>query len=159
MIKLRIACIGKLKDKHWIAAESEYLRHLRRFCDFDTVELKPEESAAEPSEGEIAAILAAEGERLKKAAAGFPVTVAMAVEGSELSSEQFSAMLKKEADVGRGVCFMIGGSWGIDEAIKKSCTYRVSMSRFTMPHRLARIVLLEQIFRAFKIMNGETYHK
>ena len=123
------------------------------------MELADEPAPENPSEGEVADILKKEGERINKATAGFQNVIVLAIEGKRRTSEQFAADIESCMASGNpDICFVIGGSFGVDEKIKAGSKL-LSMSDMTMPHRIARIVLLEQIFRAFKIINHETYHK
>lgn len=159
MLKVRIISVGKLKEKYWKEAQKEYEKMLGRFCRLEILELADEPTPENPSESEKHALLQKEGRRIKKAAEGFDILVAMAIEGTEYDSVSFSRSLQGYVDMGKSICFVIGGSFGIDQAIKGQAQMRFSLSRLTFPHRFARIALLEQLFRAFKIMNGESYHK
>ena len=158
MLGLKIIAVGKLKDKYLHAAEDEYKKRLTRFCAPEIVELKDEPTPDDPTPRERDAVLAKEAERIQNALPHRSSIYTLCVEGKEYSSEDFAALLEQDVNAGRSICFVIGGSLGMAESIKQQ-SRRISLSRMTFPHRLARIILLEQVFRAFKIMNGETYHK
>ena len=159
MLKMRIISVGKLKEKYWQAAQAEYEKMLRRFCRLEIIELADEPTPEQPSQAERAAVLKKEGERIRRACAGYDVVIPLAIEGQEYDSPGFARALQQHMDVGRSICFISGGSLGIEEAIKEEAGLLISLSRLTFPHRFARIALLEQLFRAFKIINGESYHK
>jgi len=158
MLGLKIIAVGKLKDKYLHAAEDEYRKRLTRFCAPEIVELKDEPTPDNPTPRERDAVLAKEAERIEGALPQRASIYTLCVEGKEYSSEDFAELLEQDVNAGRSICFVIGGSLGMAESIKKQ-SRRISLSRMTFPHRLARIILLEQVFRAFKIMNNETYHK
>ena len=159
MLKMRIITVGKLKEKYWKEAQREYEKMLSRFCKLDILELPDEPTPENPSDSERAAVLKKEGQRIQRAADGYDFVVSLAIEGAEYDSTSFSRVLQKHVDMGKSICFIIGGSLGIDDGVKARSGLLLSLSRLTFPHRFARIALLEQVFRAFKIMNGESYHK
>ena len=148
MLRIQLICVGKLKESFYIDACDEYDKRLRRYCALERVEL--------PETGDLerdgAAVLA-------KIPAGAFV-IALCVEGKPYSSEELSELLRECANGGRSrVCFLIGGSDGLSDAVKKAADLRLSMSRMTFPHHLARVMVLEQIYRAFNILGGGKYHK
>ena len=160
MLNITIICIGRLKDAFFESASKEYLKRLGAYAKVNTVELKAVDLPQEPSAAEIAAALEKEGaEILKKIPSGARV-IALCVEGKLWSSEELAADFTAAANGGTShVVFVIGGSYGLSEAVKRASQVRLSMSRMTFPHRLARVMLLEQIYRACKINAGEKYHK
>lgn len=159
MIKLRIVSVGKIKEKYWLSAQAEYLKRMSRYADVELIELQDLPTPQNPSQAERDAILKKEGEGILRAVKGYDITIALAVEGQQMASEAFASKIKSYCDIGKSMCFIIGGSLGIFKDIKDKADILLSFSQFTFPHRLARIVLLEQIYRAFKIMNNENYHK
>ena len=150
IMNVSIVCIGKLKEKYWQDAAAEYSKRLSRFCRLSVTELP--ESRTDSSEEESKEILS----RLPKGA----FVIALDVKGTRLSSEAFA---KKISDLALGghsdICFVIGGSNGFDGSVREAADLRLSFSDFTFPHQLMRVVLLEQIYRAFKINSNEKYHK
>lgn len=157
MIKIRIVSVGRVKEKYFSEAVSEYSKRLSRFCDFSLVEVK-EENYDKATAANVEKILSVEGERIEKAIKGTPVC--LAIEGKKLSSEGLAEFIKTKIDRGEGeITFIIGGSYGIDERIKRLCKDKISFSDMTFPHTLARVMLSEQIYRAFTIINGAEYHK
>ncbi len=147
MMTVRLICVGKMKERFYTDAYAEYAKRLSAYCRLELTEL-PESTP----EKEAAAI--------EKSCGKSGYVIAMAIEGRKLSSEEFAAMLERLALSGRSeVCFLIGGSVGLAESIKKNSDFLLSMSDMTFPHHLARVMLAEQIYRAFKINEGSVYHK
>ena len=157
MQKIRIVSVGKMKEKYWLAAQAEYQKRLGRYASLEIVELKDEPTPENPTPREREAVLKKEAGRVAKAMEGFDAAAVMAIEGKEFTSEGFAQALKPYVDGGKSICFVIGGSLGLAREIKERGEL-FSLSRMTFPHRLARVVLLEQIYRAFKILNNENYH-
>ena len=158
MQKIRSVSVGKMKEKYWLAAQAEYQKRLGRYASLEIVELKDEPTPENPTPREREAVLKKEAGRVAKAMEGFDAAAVMAIEGREFTSEGFAQALKPYVDGGKSICFVIGGSLGLAREIKERGEL-FSLSRMTFPHRLARVVLLEQIYRAFKILNNENYHK
>ena len=160
MIRIRLICVGKLKEKFYLDAAAEYLKRLRPYCEIEVVEVPelPRERDASPADAALA--LAREAEAVEGKLLRPSWTGALCVEGREYSSSAFSELLEKAAVSGASrICFLIGGSDGLDERLKRSADARISMSPMTFPHHLARVMLLEQIYRAFMIRAGTKYHK
>ena len=148
MLRIQLICVGKLKESFYIDACDEYDKRLRRYCTLERVEL--------PETGDLAKDGAA---ILSRIPAGSFV-VALCVEGRPYSSEELSALLAERAARGTSrICFVVGGSDGLSEEVKSRADVRLSMSRMTFPHHLARVMILEQIYRAFTILGGGKYHK
>ena len=160
MLSITVLAVGRLKDRFFEDAAKEYLKRLSAYAKVEVVEVKAAELPENPSAALIAAALEREGEALlKKIPAGAGV-ITLCVEGRQLSSEAFADAIEKKALSGASqLVFVIGGSYGLAERVKRRSFLRLSMSEMTFPHRLARIMLLEQLYRAFKISRGETYHK
>lgn len=160
MQKITVLSVGKLKEEYWRQAEGEYLKRLGGFCDIHVIELAQAPLPAEPSEGQIQAALAVEAEQLLARIPKNAEVVSLCVEGKQRSSERLSELIAQNADFGSGsMVFVIGGSFGLDEKVKRRSDLRLSMSEMTFPHRLARIMLLEQLYRAYQIQRGTRYHK
>ena len=140
-------------------AQEEYIKMLGRFAQVEVVELQDEKNMENPSPAQRQMVLSKEGARIQKAMEGFGYKIVMAIEGQQPDSMAFSKKLEEITLRASSICIVIGGSFGIDEGIKKKADYLLSLSSMTFPHRLARIVLLEQLFRAAKINAGERYHK
>ena len=148
MLRIQLICTGRLKESFYIDACAEYDKRLRRYCTPETAEL--------PETGDVAR----DGEAMLKKIGADAFVIAMCVEGKAYSSEELSGLLRQCANTGKSrVCFLIGGSDGLSEAVKGRADVRMSMSRMTFPHHLARVMVLEQIYRAFTILEGGKYHK
>ena len=155
MQRVTILCVGKLKEKFYTDAAAEYVKRLQRSCKLDIVGL-PEE----PSPAEIQKALQAEGAAIRERLPKGGAVVALCIEGKPCSSEELS---RRMADFGvqgkTQITFLIGGSVGLSEDVKKLADWRLSMSPMTFPHHMARIMLLEQLYRAYQIAAGTKYHK
>lgn len=159
MLGVTIICVGGLKDAHYKQAAAEYIKRLSRYCRLEIIELPEYALPAQPSEGEIRRALEQEGLRiLSKIPTGAQVFV-LSPEGKMLSSEEFSEIPGDAAAVSSRLVFVIGGSYGLSPGVKAAAKGLISLSRMTFPHTLARVMLLEQLYRGFKIQAGETYHK
>lgn len=160
MININIICVGKLKEDYLRAACAEYQKRLGAFCRINIIELAPARLPESPNDSQIAAALADEADRILAKISNSDAVFAMCIEGKMLSSEALSAEIDKLAVDGFGsLCFVIGGSHGLDPRVKSRAKIRLSMSPMTFPHQLARVMLLEQIYRSFMISNGGKYHK
>ena len=160
MINLNIICIGKLKEQYLRDASAEYLKRMQTICKLTVTELPAEKLSENPSQKEIERALDIEGkkiiEKIPKGAAVF----AMCIEGKQRSSEELSAELDNLALSGvSNAVFIIGGSFGLSDEVKMKSKYKLSMSKMTFPHQIARIMLLEQLYRAAQISMGTRYHK
>lgn len=145
MIRVRIVCVGKLKEEYWRAALAEYAKRLARFCRLEVTEL-PERRT--PEEEADAILHACRGH-----------VFALAVEGKQVSSEQFAAEIASLCDAGKEMTFVIGSSCGLAERVKRQADGLLSFSKMTFPHQMMRVILAEQIYRAFMIAAGAEYHK
>ena len=161
MIKINLITVGKLKEKYWREACAEYTKRLSAFCKLDIVELAESRLSDNPSDKEIQNALIQEAKTMrpycdKKSA----VNIAMCIEGKQFSSIDLSKKLDDFVLQGcNTINFIIGSSFGIANEIKKLCRLKLSMSEMTFPHQLARVMLLEQIYRCFQIQNNTKYHK
>ncbi len=159
MVTVQIICVGRLKETFWREACAEYGKRLQLFCKFNIVELAETKLPDQASETQIAAALKDEGKRLL-AAAGNSLLFAMCIEGRQLSSEQLAEKISTACISGvSAISFMIGSSFGLSDEVKQSAVFKLSMSPMTFPHQLARVMLCEQIYRAFQINNHGKYHK
>lgn len=159
MQRITVLCVGKLKEKFYADAAAEYCKRLSRYCKIEVTELPEMRLPEDPSPAEIKKALAAEANAIRQKLEGGAV-VAMCIEGQTCSSEALSKKLAAFALEGKSkVTFLIGGSFGLDETLKKQADWRLSMSPMTFPHHLARVMLLEQIYRACQIAEGTRYHK
>ena len=160
MLRVKVICIGRLKEPYLRDACAEYQKRLSSFCRLEVEELAPARVLEAASDAQIAAALAQEGERILAQIPSSAYVYAMCIEGKQRGSEQFSAELTRLTVEGvSSVCFLIGGSWGLSEAAKARAQAKLSMSQMTFPHQLARVMLLEQLYRAFEIGSGGKYHK
>lgn len=145
MQKVNIVCVGKLKESYWRDAITEYSKRLSRFCKVTIKELPECKTLQEESVA------------ISRAVTGFKI--ALCVEGKKLSSENLAEVVKTQVDRGSEITFIIGSSTGLDEQIKSNADLKLSFSDMTFPHQLMRVILLEQIYRAFMINAGSEYHK
>ena len=163
MVNIHIIAVGKLKEKYFAEACEEYAKRLSGLgVKLITEEIEPAYLPEEPSDSEIEKALDTEAEKLLKKIPADSFTVPMCIEGKQLSSEQLAAKLTEALDGVSGntsVTFIIGGSCGLSGKVKNRGSLRLSMSSMTFPHRLARVMLSEQIYRAFTIIRNRKYHK
>ena len=160
MQKVTILCVGKLKEKFYMDAAAEYAKRLSRYCKLELVELPEERLPEEPSPAQIEAALLKEAAAIRARLPSGAALIALCVEGELRSSEALARQLDAWASQGVGqLVFLIGGSFGLHPSIKGSAKLRLSMSPMTFPHHLARVMVLEQIYRAYQINAGTKYHK
>lgn len=161
MIKINIICIGKIKEKYFTDAIAEYAKRLTAFCKFNIVELSEERIKSNtPNQSQIDEVISSEGKRIMQKISPSDYVVAMCIEGKLMSSEELSKLIDNASVSGKStVDFIIGGSYGLDESVKKRVDVRLSMSKMTFPHQMARMILSEQIYRAFEISSNGKYHK
>jgi len=160
MQKITVLCVGKLKEKFYMDAAAEYVKRLSRLCDLELIELPEKRLGEDPSPAEIRRALSLEAEAIREKLPKGGAVVALCIEGKPCSSEELARRLSDFAVAGKTqVTFLIGGSFGLDEELKKAADWRLSMSPMTFPHHMARIMLLEQIYRAYQIQLGTRYHK
>ena len=160
MLNIRLICVGKLKEKFYIDAAAEYVKRLQRHCKLELIELPEQRLPDDPSPAEIQKALRAEGDAIREKLPKGGAVIALCIEGKPCSSQELS---RRMADFGvqgkTQLTFLIGGSVGLDEDLKRRADWRLSMSPMTFPHHMARIMLLEQIYRAYQINSGSRYHK
>lgn len=160
MLSVRLICVGKMRERFYIDAFAEYTKRLRAYCKLDCVELTEQRLSEQPSQKEIHAALETESADIIKNIPPDAYVVAMCVEGRQMKSEGMAKLIAERENSGKPkLCFIVGGSFGLDERVKESADFRLSMSEMTFPHHLARVMLAEQIYRGFKINEGSRYHK
>lgn len=160
MQRVTVLCVGKLKEKFYLEAAAEYVKRLQRFCKLELVELPESRLPESPSPAEVQRALAAEAAAIRERLPKGGAVIALCIEGKPCSSVELSRRMEELAVAGKTqLTFLIGGSVGLDESLKRQADWRLSMSPMTFPHHLARIMLLEQIYRAYQISAGTKYHK
>ena len=160
MLTVNIICVGSLKEQYWRDACAEYAKRLGGFCKFGIIEVPESRLPKSYSDADIAKVISGEGTRILEKIPSGSFVAAMCIEGRELSSTQLAARLEQIALGGKSrVDFIIGGSYGLSEDVKRRADLRLSMSPMTFPHQLARVMLCEQIYRAFSINADAKYHK
>lgn len=160
MLSVTVIAVGKIKEKFFTAAIDEYSKRLSAYCRFEIVEVKDEKTPENPSANEKNAVLECEAERIIQKIPKGAKVVTLCVEGKQMSSEDFANLISRYSVEGTSkLVFIIGGSMGLSERIKKISDLRLSFSEMTFPHMLMRVILAEQLYRGFTIISGKTYHK
>lgn len=159
-MKITILTVGKIKEKFYREAIEEYTKRLSRYSRGEIVEVADEKTPDRASEAEEKLIKEKEGERLLRYVKDTDYVCALAIEGQQLDSVELSGKLEALGVGGvSSIVFVIGGSLGLSEQVLRRADYKLSFSKMTFPHQLMRVILLEQIYRSFRIMHGEPYHK
>ena len=159
MLHVKLITVGNLKEPYWREAAAEYQKRLSAFAKTEIVELKEARLSETPAPAEIAAALEKEADEILAAVPPRAFVTALCVEGEARSSEQLAALLGDTAARTSELCFIIGSSYGLADAVKQRADLRLSFSQMTFPHTLMRVVLAEQLYRAFTVIAGKTYHK
>ncbi len=159
MQKIHIIAVGKIKEDFLRQAFAEYEKRLSGYCDLTVTEIPPQKLPDKPRKAEISAALETEGEKILSAVPRGAYLVPMCIEGKKLDSEGVARLLEGNALSSPCTAFVIGSSYGLADSVKAAANLKLSMSDMTFPHDLARVMLAEQIYRAFKITGGGTYHK
>lgn len=160
MQKIVLISVGRLKEDFFKKAEQEYLKRLNGYCEINVIEIPQTVLPQNPSDAQVMSALEQEAELIINKIPKNSQVVTLCIEGKLLSSEQMAEMIEDNANIGGGVItFIIGGSFGLSERVKNKSKTRMSMSKMTFPHRMARIMLLEQIYRGYTIIAGSRYHK
>ena len=160
MLGIKLICVGKMKEKHYILAMSEYEKRLSAFCKAEICELNEYKLPLSPSQTEIDIGLAREAAEIEKQIPRGCYVIAMCIEGHQLSSSEIAELMQKCAlDGSSKLCFIVGSSFGLADSIKHRADLLLSMSKMTFPHHLARVMLAEQIYRGLTIIEGSKYHK
>ena len=159
-MRISIVCVGKIKEKFYRQAMEEYGKRLGRYCKLKIVEVADEKTPDKASELQEAQIRDKEGERILAHIKEDAYVIALAIDGKQRSSEEMAAWMEDLGVRGeRHLQFIIGGSLGLSQAVLNRADTKISFSRLTFPHQLMRVILLEQIYRSFRIIKGEPYHK
>ena len=159
-MKITVISVGKIKEKYFTGAIEEYAKRLSRYCKLDLIEVPDEKTPDGASEGLELQIKEKEGERILQKIPDGAFVVALAIDGKMLDSEELAGQMERWNVGGIShVVFLIGGSLGMSDRLLKRADYLLSFSDMTFPHQLMRVILLEQIYRGFRIMNNEPYHK
>lgn len=159
-MKITILCVGKVKEKFYRDAIDEFSKRLSRYCKLDIIEVTDEKTQEQASDNEIRLVKEREGERLLKNIKEDAYVIALCIDGKQLDSEELSEKVDKLGIQGVShIYFVIGGSLGLADDVIKRADYKLSFSKMTFPHQLMRVILLEQVYRAYRIMNNEPYHK
>ena len=159
-MKITILAVGKVKEKYFTAAIQEYSKRLSRYCKLEIIEVADEKTPDKASEKEEEIIRQKEGERLQRYIKDDAHVIALAIEGKQTTSEGFADKINNLGLQGKShIIFVIGGSIGLASEILNRADEKLSFSQMTFPHQLMRVVLLEQVYRGYRIINGEPYHK
>lgn len=159
MISVSVICVGKLKEGYLRDGCAEYIKRLSAYSKVKVIEVAEEKASDNPSAAEIINIIEKEGKRIIDKIPKGSFVIPMCIEGKEFSSPDFSEELEKISMNNSNVAFIIGGSYGLSDEVKSLGRLKLSFGKLTLPHQLARMVLLEQIYRAFSISNYSKYHK
>lgn len=159
MIKINIIAVGKLKEKYLVDACSEYLKRLKAYAKVEIIQINEYKANDNPSVSEIEIIKEKEGEMILSKISKGAFVIPMCIEGNQLSSEEFSKKIENIMLSNGEIDFIIGGSFGLSDKVKQRGNLKLSFGKITLPHQLMRVVLCEQIYRAFSIMNNSKYHK
>ena len=159
-MNIRIIAVGKLKEKYWRDAVAEYSKRLGAYCSLEIIELKESPLRANPSPADEEAVKKAEGEEILRHLGKGDYVMTLEIKGKSLSSEQLASKIANLALDGKSsITFVIGGSLGLSPDVSRRADFKLSFSAMTFPHQMMRVILLEQIYRSFKINRNETYHK
>ncbi len=159
-MRITVLCVGKIKEKFYRDAIAEYEKRLSRYCKLEIVEVQDEKTPDHASENEELLIKEKEAERMERYLKDGAYVIALAIDGKTLDSVELSERMEKLGTGGTShIIFVIGGSLGLSDRILKRADYHLSFSKMTFPHQLMRVILLEQIYRSYRIMNHEPYHK
>ena len=159
-MKISILCVGKVKEKFYRDAIDEFVKRLSRYCKLEIIEVADEKTDEQASETEIRLVKEKEGERILKNIRDDAYVITLCIDGKQLDSEELSEKIEKLGISGIShIYFIIGGSLGLSEHVIKRADFKLSFSKMTFPHQLMRVILLEQTYRAYRIMNNEPYHK
>ncbi|HJD04448.1 MAG: 23S rRNA (pseudouridine(1915)-N(3))-methyltransferase RlmH [Mediterraneibacter sp.] len=159
-MKITVIAVGKIKEKYLKDALAEYSKRLSRYCKLEIIEVADEKTPDQASKAAEDLIRAKEGERILKHIRDDMYVITLEIEGKMLTSEEFADKIETLGVQGKSsIAFVIGGSIGLGKEVLKRSDFALSFSKMTFPHQLMRVVLLEQVYRGYRIMNGEPYHK
>ena len=160
MLNVKLICVGKMREKFYIDAFEEYRKRLQAYCRLELTEITEQRLSDRPAEKEITAALEREGQEILKTVPADAYLVALCAEGKQMPSEGMAELIAARENSGKPkLCFVIGGSFGLSPTVKARADRKLSMSQMTFPHHLARVMLVEQVYRGFKINEGSQYHK
>ncbi len=159
MMNVTVIAVGKLKESFLRDGCAEYVKRLGAYAKVNIIEINEERCSDNPSDSEIQNVIKKEGERILKKIPKGAAVIPLCIEGKEYDSRDFSSLLESIALNSSHICFVIGGSFGLDAEVKAMGKVKLSFGKMTLPHQLARMVLLEQVYRAFSISNNSKYHK
>lgn len=159
MFKVKIITVGTLKEKYIRDACAEYVKRLSPYAQVEICELKESRLSEAPAQSEIDNALQSEGAQILAAIPARAHSIALCVEGNQITSERLAQRLIEIQNSASCLCFIIGSSYGLSETVKRACDERLSFSKMTFPHQLMRVLLLEQVYRGFMINGNRTYHK
>lgn len=159
-MKITVVCVGKIKESYFTMGIEEYKKRLSKYCKLEIIEVLDEKTPEKASEAEELQIKQKEAERLKKYIKEGAYVIALAIQGKQLDSIQFAEKIQKIGIDGKShIIFIIGGSLGLEDSILKQSDFLLSFSKMTFPHQMMRMILLEQVYRCYRIINGQPYHK
>ena len=159
-MNINIVCVGKIKEKYLKLGIDEFKKRLSKYCKLDVIELDEEKAPENLSDKEMLMIKDKEGKKILSKVKANSYVIALAIDGKNLSSEELADTMSKLAVRGSShITFIIGGSLGLSDEVLSRADYKLSFSKMTFPHQLMRLILLEQVYRAYRINNGEPYHK
>ena len=159
-MRINIVCVGKIKEKYLKLGIDEFKKRLSKYCKLDIIELDDEKAPENLSDKEMEMIKDKEGRKILAKIKDTSYVIALAIDGKSLSSEELADTINKLGIKGiSNISFVIGGSLGLSDEVLSSADYKLSFSKMTFPHQLMRLILLEQIYRSYRINNGEPYHK
>ena len=159
-MRINIVCVGKIKEKYLKLGIDEFKKRLSKYCKLDIIELDDEKAPENLSDKEMEMIKDKEGKKILAKIKDTSYVIALAIDGKSLSSEELADTINKLGIRGiSNITFVIGGSLGLSDEVLKRANYKLSFSKMTFPHQLMRLILLEQVYRAYRINNGEPYHK
>ncbi len=158
-MKIKLLCVGKVKEKYFTDAINEYVKRLSKFTTVEIIEVPDEMTKDKASDAENLTVLKKEGDRLLSKIKDSDYVVTLEIEGKQLSSIELADKISDICLKASTICLVIGGSLGLDTRVKQRSDFHLSFSDLTFPHQLMRVIVLEQLYRAFKINNNEPYHK
>ncbi|RDY23459.1 23S rRNA (pseudouridine(1915)-N(3))-methyltransferase RlmH [Romboutsia maritimum] len=159
-MNINIVCVGKIKEKYLKLGIDEFKKRLSKYCKLEIIELDDEKAPENLSSKELDMIKDKEGKKILSKVKGNSYVIALAIDGKNLSSEEFASTMSNLGVRGKShITFIIGGSLGLSDEVLARADYKLSFSKMTFPHQLMRLILLEQVYRAYRINNGEPYHK
>ena len=159
-MRINIVCVGKIKEKYLKLGIDEFKKRLSKYCKLEIIELEDEKAPENLSDKEMLMIKEKEGKKILSKIKDNSYVIALAIDGKNLSSEELAETINKLGVRGvSNIAFVIGGSLGLSDEVLSRADYKLSFSKMTFPHQLMRLILLEQVYRAYRINNGEPYHK